>query len=408
VWAPRKRDSDARSFYSSGRVFGRAFAVDWSRCNTERFRGMVAKDDDGGAAQGDTELAEVRAVLAARAPLIYAMFSYYCVASEGFDRYVMGESGFGRLVGDARLADASSRSCKLSDLDTVFISTNYEDRTTSSLEARRLNDANPDRALMRFEFLQLLVRLAVAKYVRDERCELRDVSEALELLFSEVLEPRLPPEARHAPDAFRRRRLYTRGASDVFARNEASLRAVFEIYAAGADELVVTSEGRLMSDDEWEQLLVDVGLLEQQLGAAFGRREAALCFVWAQTFVTDEQKRRQKLTHLRYEDFLEAVARVTTFKPLPTAEQLRAHKAGSAAHFFRQAEQGLHEGRALLKPVDWREEEQRDESLVEKLEMLLSIILERLDEDKDGAISKKDLASRRKALANKQKGARTD
>ena len=54
------------------------------------------------------------------------------------------------------------------------------------------------------------------------------------------------------------------------------------------------------------------------------------------------------------------------------------------------------------------QEEKRDESLVEKLEMLLSIILESLDEDKDGAISKKEgLASRRKALANKQKGVRT-
>ena len=36
------------------------------------------------------------------------------------------------------------------------------------------------------------------------------------------------------------------------------------------------------------------------------------------------------------------------------------------------------------------QEEKRDEPLVEKLEMLLSIILESPDEDKDGAISKKD------------------
>ena len=86
---------------------------------------------------------------------------------------------------------------------------------------------------------------------------------------------------------------------------------------------------------------------------------------------------------------------MATFKPLPTAEQLRAHKASSAAHFFRQAAQGLHEGRAQLSPVDWREEEQRDEPLVEKLEMLLSIILESLDNDGDGAISKKDPTSRR-------------
>ena len=52
---------------------------------------------------------------------------------------------------------------------------------------------------------------------------------------------------------------------------------------------------------------------------------------------------------------------------------------------------GLHANLQLgCLPPKPPEEEKRDESLVEKLEMLLSTILESLDEDKDGAISKKD------------------
>ena len=43
-----------------------------------------------------------------------------------------------------------------------------------------LNSVNADRAMLRFEFLQCLVRLAIAKYLRGGLCT--DLSEALKVL----------------------------------------------------------------------------------------------------------------------------------------------------------------------------------------------------------------------------------
>ena len=57
---------------------------------------------------------------------------------------------------------------------------------------------------------------------------------------------------------------------------------------------------------------------DDDLGGRLGRREAAFCFVWAQPFVADEIKRQTKLLHLDFEGFLEAVCRLTCFKPMPT------------------------------------------------------------------------------------------
>ena len=37
LYAPRKKTSDSRSFYSGPRVVGRGFAIDWSRMNQEHF-----------------------------------------------------------------------------------------------------------------------------------------------------------------------------------------------------------------------------------------------------------------------------------------------------------------------------------------------------------------------------------
>ena len=111
-------------------------------------------------------------------------------------------------------------------------------------------------------------------------------------------------------------------------------------------EQPAVTNGRI--SDDYHANLLDEG---------FTRRAAVLCFVWAQPFVTDEIKRREKMQHLAFVDFLEALARVVTFKPMPTTELLKQYGARSCAHFFKQEAEGVHEGRKLLlsPAVDWRE-----------------------------------------------------
>ena len=45
--------------------------------------------------------------------------------------------------------------CELKDLDTIFIATNVQ------MLRRSKNDRNPDRSLVRFEFLEIVIRVAV-------------------------------------------------------------------------------------------------------------------------------------------------------------------------------------------------------------------------------------------------------
>ena len=61
---------------------------------------------------------------------------------------------------------------------------------------------------MRFEFLELLLRIAVAKYLmNDEPC--RSVGEAFTKLMEVNLLANLDPHALVDKDTFRRERLYT-------------------------------------------------------------------------------------------------------------------------------------------------------------------------------------------------------
>ena len=63
LYAPRKKTSDSRSYYSGPRVVGRGFEIDWSRMNQERFRRLIANEDDGGFSEVDGEVAEIKEVL---------------------------------------------------------------------------------------------------------------------------------------------------------------------------------------------------------------------------------------------------------------------------------------------------------------------------------------------------------
>lgn len=63
-------------------------------------------------------------------------------------------------------------------LDIYFASTNFEEED---------QDGNNDRALIRFEFLEILVRIVRGKYI--ERKRLTSISEGLKKLLNEHVLP---------------------------------------------------------------------------------------------------------------------------------------------------------------------------------------------------------------------------
>ena len=82
------------------------------------------------------------------------------------------------------------------DLDTIFIATN--------VKGRMALEANPDRALTRFEFMECIVRVAAAKYVKSKRLEA--ASDAMAALLEEHVRPHAVFED---PDEFREKHLFT-------------------------------------------------------------------------------------------------------------------------------------------------------------------------------------------------------
>lgn len=64
------------------------------------------------------------------------------------------------FVDEAGVSDNSSKYCRKSDCDRVFIAANFEVGRKNSA----MNEANPDNCLLRFEFMEAMVRLSQIKY----------------------------------------------------------------------------------------------------------------------------------------------------------------------------------------------------------------------------------------------------
>ena len=143
---------------------------------------------------------------------------------------------------------------------------------------------------------------------------------------------------------------------------------------------------------------------------------------------TDDIKRREKMTKLHWVDFLEALARVTTLKPIPPATELAPLGFGSYSDYLtvRVQEQkdrsaaeastsranaeslgiGNHGiGIGTVAVGGWQVQETSAAPIGEPLRMLISCIVERLGVMRDGKVSLKSLRAKAATRASGNKSA---
>jgi hypothetical protein len=101
------------------------------------------------------------------------------------------------------------------------------------------------QALMRFEWVECIVRIAIAKYF--ETGTINDMSDSVQQRCEECILPNLEPAVRLRRNDFRRNRLYSEAVDDLLKRQHRMLRYIFDRYCA----LKRTSQELVMSMNEW-------------------------------------------------------------------------------------------------------------------------------------------------------------
>ena len=109
---------------------------------------------------------------------------------------------------------------KKSQITTNFVAAVYKDRDKPIPENQQAKELN------RFEFMELLVRLADSKY-REKPKSARSFDNAAELLIQDLIE-NFTPASWHQ---FRKEELWQRECNLVLEANLEPLRAVYSLYS---------------------------------------------------------------------------------------------------------------------------------------------------------------------------------
>ena len=341
IYAPRAVESDSRGFYDNSRALDRSFELDWagSAALKDPFLNKVELEVGAGAVQ------ELKAALKANYRHIELAFRYY--AALGWrDPFQVQQKDFLTFLNDLRIIDPNSRFLKSSDIDIIFIETNLEDDDADDAA----NAINDDNSLVRAEWTEIVARICLEMYKEETygefgadrriltRCVERFCRENIAVKCFTSADPPVVPN-----NGFRESQLYVEDIDRIFRVYKDDLYTIYIKYCSEMRNSA--EERRLMMIPEFLKLLADGGMLDDD----FTRREAIMCFVQSKMVVAAEFKPRQRFVGLNFIDFLEALARVTQMKALPSDEDLKAAGAETVIDFYDLIDQGKV---AALKEAD--------------------------------------------------------
>ena len=327
IWWPRTKWCDAKDLWDSEDFLHRMFIKDWRRSLECGLRGYIARHDDGGQGSIDEEVEEVEAVLWENHLMVYLLFDYYAAMGSSNDIFSITLNAYSQFVQDFKLIEKKSQTCTRTAFDQLFIAVD-----SSNAGGKVEEKYNRKKALDRQEFLQVLVRAAVMKYISTGKVD--DVSTAVHAFFSMDINPRADRTIFRDPNASRND-FYKEEIDLVLRKHQVSLRLVFQkTCIINGISMEVPMVNKLVSYVDYKEFLHLFNIINIDLT----ERDATLCFCWSRMSCLDEQdeKMRTRWTHLAFEDFLEALCRLAALKALPTDEEIAEAGVSNAGTYLRQ------------------------------------------------------------------------
>ena len=352
-----RRDCDSEGLYDSDACHDAMVHRDWEHAmadgrlerlitRTEAKSGGDDDDDDG------REVDDIERVLCEHAPLIYALYDEYSLygGTDADDIFSVPGKGYSLMVDDLKLDVASSKTCRLADLDTLFIEVNaasarqakllQKEAAADGVVTREEQDAMrrlSDTGLSRPEFLAVLVGVAIKRYV--DAGALTDVSEALNELLSAVIAPRVAVHVSEPKQEARRLACYAEPVVRALISKLQTLRAAFLHYSPkgrreGATAGDARKEAALLNPSEFIALCR--ALLPGDCYSYLSERDLQRIFLKARMRVIDPigGKRRLRVHNLNFEDFVEAFVRVALVVPNPGPRDLTEIGVRSALEWY--------------------------------------------------------------------------
>ena len=255
------------------------------------------------------ELTDLISQLEANYSIYCRLFQLYAAADTTSDPYDLGWEEFEAFCSDHKIIDSH---CTAQVVNDIFLVTNVE------LEADAENDAD---SLTRFEFIEMLVRIALYKYPNLK------AGGAICRLLREVIMPRVRDRALLDNDYFRYTCLYTQPVGKVLQKYEKRLRKIYNDYASKTTIRTPYYNHRemqkVMSIDDYHIFTYESNIMPKET-KQFNLLDAKKIFTRSKLLSMDEQEYDIHET-LFFCDFLEVITRLVCHPPILKMIVKRAH-----------------------------------------------------------------------------------
>jgi len=359
IFAPRKKEADSRGFYNPDKFFKKMLAADWKRLKAmSRFENLLKRL--GGPAADAALLGAIEPVYRG----LLTAFDQYSIVTE-LDPFDISMSSWLEFADSAGLRGEDALTDQA--LQGIFIQVNVEVG-----QAKDLAKANDNNSLMRFEFIEAIIRVLGSLYDLEKRTWAAGedpkpaIAAAVEAFERDHLS-KLSDACRDDADAYRRDRLYNEACCDAFCAQKKLWNDVFNVMSN-----VKPDAGRpTYSMDRWLEFLEMIGLRTADTSLS----ECVSAFVLARMRFLDDTSFKYQL--LDFVGFLEALARVVEATPVPTKAALEAVEKTTVAEFYEHVTTMISE----IKTDGERDRvrgllaEDPDQPLSDKLELMLPYLL---------------------------------
>ena len=406
IWWPRVAWCDSKSLYDTEECERKKLTTIFNRARDigmQRFIIQNDDDDDDGEVDDEDgdgipdEVQQVEEVLWEQHDLLFMMFDLY--SGLGDDLTSLEFNQYLKLVKDYHLADPKSKAAKPSDLDRCFIAVGAASKKWNAQGKdkhlmRNKSDHHilheRDKCLSLAEFVHILVRIAVRRYVMEGKE--KDVSDAMRTMMKADVLPDASAAVLADNNDFRRKHCYIEPVDQVLKKYEASLRNIFE----GIADTPSSKIGALVTYKTWLALITKLELLNDDVS----EREVSLAFICSRMCIANPFSARghYTTTGLPFEGFLEALVRTACLKALPTDEEITAAGFTDAAAYMRwycvEDEDGYMEMLAT-RGVQWGDDPPQPTDRC--VEHVMSIIIRHIesattmDKDSNLALSAKEV-----------------
>jgi len=263
-------------------VLKRCFEVDFE---TSRIQKVVKKPD---------ELEKVRTLLFNAYKKLKGAYKYYSSISGSGDVWAIGTNMFTDLLTKCKMFDEVNLGLK--DADLKFITT-----VTKTDPALMKNPRNPERMLVRYQFLEIWVRLADQKFLTSGIAA--NFPEAVEKVLNEHLIPYINTMDQYfLPQKWREERYWNEDVDTVYKSYLPIAQSLYKKYSG-----MKTKPGmkKFACIEELQKLAVDAGILNDNLVD----RDIVICFNLSMMTQVDELN-SDRIFQMVFVEFLEALARI--------------------------------------------------------------------------------------------------